>query len=310
MHYQAATVLGSATCFGRSKHSDKKARNNNHPHGIYSVKTFNDYVAMVSRFGEWCKKNYGEKDLKNCLKYATPYLDGLKAEGKSVWTIHTYKFAIQKFFDTLYHGIKLEYETEKRTRTRITKNRSSTEDMKDFDETKHAFAVEFGKATGLRLSELLLLRYKDIIHNATDDSFSVLVFKGKGGKQRVSPVLPEYYPLFRKIYYCDHSDSKVFYTNKQITKQHIKGVDESRILPVRFPEHRYRRFYANTWYKKLARDIEAIANQKEKYRCRKDLKGTVYDRKAMLDVSRFLGHNRVSVIAEHYLGESGADDFQ
>lgn len=38
------------------------------------------------------------------------------------------------------------------------------------------------------------------------------------------------------------------------------------------------------------------------YRCKKDRRGVVYDKKVMLYVSRQLGHNRISVIAGHYLG--------
>ena len=37
------------------------------------------------------------------------------------------------------------------------------------------------------------------------------------------------------------------------------------------------------------------------YYCRNDLKGTVYDRRALFEASRALGHNRETVVAEHYL---------
>ena len=40
------------------------------------------------------------------------------------------------------------------------------------------------------------------------------------------------------------------------------------------------------------------------YVCRGELKGTIYDRKAMAIVSDALGHNRISVIAGHYLKSS------
>ncbi len=39
------------------------------------------------------------------------------------------------------------------------------------------------------------------------------------------------------------------------------------------------------------------------YRCRKDRRGVAYDKKAMLYVSRQLRHNRISVIAGHYLNK-------
>ena len=308
MHYQAALVLGAATCTGRSKFADKKPSNNNHPYGVYSVGTRDNYIADVDRFGRFCEKTFGETDLTKCFIYIPAYLDYLKAKGRAVTTLHKYKFAIQKYYDAIFHGYKVDYDTGKRTRTKITKNRTSISEVPDFDEKKHEFALNFGKATGLRISEMKTLRYNDIIYNQADDSFSVFVFKGKGGKQRISPVLPEYYSMFRKIYYSDHSDKNIFYTKKKIVKQNLTGIDESHILPVRFPEHRCRRSYANTWYEKLARDTDTITMREEKYVCRKDLKGTIYDRTAMLSVSKFLGHNRVSVIAEHYLGKTETEE--
>lgn len=39
------------------------------------------------------------------------------------------------------------------------------------------------------------------------------------------------------------------------------------------------------------------------YRCKKDRRGVIYDKKVMLYVSRQLGHNRISVVAGHYLGK-------
>ncbi|MBQ0028247.1 MAG: hypothetical protein KBS96_06555 [Lachnospiraceae bacterium] len=50
----------------------------------------------------------------------------------------------------------------------------------------------------------------------------------------------------------------------------------------------------------MARDISTL-DSKEKYICRKDKAGVVYDRQAMLYASRQLGHNRIDVIANSYL---------
>ena len=40
------------------------------------------------------------------------------------------------------------------------------------------------------------------------------------------------------------------------------------------------------------------------YYCRKDKKGLWYDKEAIKITSKALGHNRISVIAEHYLNNS------
>ena len=37
------------------------------------------------------------------------------------------------------------------------------------------------------------------------------------------------------------------------------------------------------------------------YFCRDDLAGTIYDRRALFEAAKALGHNRECVVAEHYL---------
>lgn len=70
-----------------------------------------------------------------------------------------------------------------------------------------------------------------------------------------------------------------------------------------YDNHYYRATYANRLYNQLKRDIDDIPPQ-ERYVMRKDRAGEVYDKQAMLLVSRALGHNRISVIAQSYLYQS------
>lgn len=64
--------------------------------------------------------------------------------------------------------------------------------------------------------------------------------------------------------------------------------------------HSFRSEYCSVIYNTLARPIDKIPKN-ERYHCRSDLKGICYDKHAMLIASRCLGHNRISIIAEHYL---------
>ena len=83
-------------------------------------------------------------------------------------------------------------------------------------------------------------------------------------------------------------------------------------IPSNADTHSYRADYAKSLYNMLARPIDKIPfdsvnkgtgrkYQSEVYVCRGEKKGVKYDRRAMLQVSRALGHNRVSVIASNYL---------
>lgn len=81
-----------------------------------------------------------------------------------------------------------------------------------------------------------------------------------------------------------------------------KGLEDrifSRV-PSHMDVHGYRREYAQALYNSLARPVDKIP-KRDKYICRGDKKGVIYDKKAMLCVSRQLGHNRISIIAGHHL---------
>ena len=77
-------------------------------------------------------------------------------------------------------------------------------------------------------------------------------------------------------------------------------------IPSRADIHSYRADYCKSVYTLHARPIADIPKG-DRYYCRRDLKGIVYDKCAMLIASRALGHNRINVIAGHYLyGEGGS----
>ena len=279
MKYQVQNILGKTTCYGRSKHQDKGPENGYHPHGVYSVGTYNSYVRQCTAFAEWAKNEYGVKTVAECEPYVTEYLADYSSRRKAS-SAHTMKFALQKLFQAIDHKYKIEFSTPRRKRADITKNRHTIYEVKGFDPDHYSKEVNFGKATGLRRSEVLKLRRNNITDNG-DGTVSVFVFKGKGGKDRVVQVRPGYEEFVRSL--GGNGKERVFSE-----------------LPSRFPEHVLRREYAQEMYKLYARDISKLPKS-DRYVCRKDKKGTIYDKKAMLKVSRLLGHNRIDVIALHWI---------
>ena len=144
--------------------------------------------------------------------------------------------------------------------------------------------MAFASACGLRRSELLNLRYGDI----APDGSAVHVRTGKGGKARTAPVLPENRPAImgRLSRFPAPDPAALVWPPEEI--------------PARSPVHRCRRSYAQQLYKAMARDPGSLP-PKERYACRKDKRGVIYDRAAMLQVSQALGHGRLDVIAISYL---------
>lgn len=280
MAYQVKEQLGRVTCYGRSKHADKRPGNNYHPYGIYSVGTYKNYVAKCTVFCNWCKTEYGCKTIEACKPYINTYLEQYSI-GKSAWTIHAVKYSIQKLYDVTDHGFKVDFETPRRRRKDIKKNRGSIADVKDFNEKKYARELNFGCATGARRAALLKLEYKDIFEK--EGELYVHFERDKGGKSRDVKIMPRYKNFIRSFIKKGDPNEKVF-----------------KSLPSRFPEHRCRRHFAQEYYNLIKRDVNSIP-VKERYICRIDKSGCVYDRKAMKLVSEALGHERVDVIALHYL---------
>ena len=71
-------------------------------------------------------------------------------------------------------------------------------------------------------------------------------------------------------------------------------------VPTRADINSHRADYCKTIYQLHARPISEIPKA-DRYYCRGDRKGIVYDKRAMRIASNTLGHNRISVIAGHYL---------
>ena len=281
LSYQIKTRLSSLTRYGQSKHQAKK-HEGQHPKGIFSFKTYENYLAKCLQFASWAKENHGARDLKDLAAYIDEYLKYRKAQTKSngqplsAWSIKLDRAALEKLFEP--EGIKSREPLPPRKRQDIKKNRGEIE---GFNERKHNKLVRLGKSTGARRDEVAKLRYRDI----DPEAGTVLIEQGKGGKRRIIHTLDK--DILRELTAGDHDpDDKIF-----------------KSIPCRYPEHKYRRYYAQTLYKSLARPIKDIPKC-ERYYCRGDYRGTIYDRKAMLLTSIELGHARTSVIASHYLNKS------
>ena len=117
----------------------------------------------------------------------------------------------------------------------------------------------------------------------------------KGGRQRLSPIIgPGAAAVVARM--------QATQPNERVWLHVPSGMDV----------HGYRADYAGTLYKTHARPIDKIPYdavnkgtgrlyQSEVYNCRKDERGKKLDKRAMLLVSKALGHNRLDVCANFYL---------
>lgn len=326
LHQQAYDRLNGMQAFGESK---KEAVANGTDRGkIFSFNTYQTYWKHTKYFLKYIKEVHPEcTTLKSAKKYVNEWLQLRTDQGLSAWTIQTEAKALSKLY-----GIQPDddgyFKPPKRNREDIKRSRGDRVRDRHFSEENNNELVKFCKGTGLRRSELMELRGKDLVTRAQiedeiarlnalpagersaaadkrlemlqdtrlfDEEYFTHVRNGKGGRERLSPIIGQFAGQIIGRIRETPAEEKVWqYVN---TNADIHG---------------YRAEYATAIYKAHARPIQDIPYdrvhrgtgrryQSEVYTCRKDEAGKKLDKAAMLVCSKALGHNRISVVADNYI---------
>ena len=272
---QVETALDSRLAIGRKKHADKVA-DMTYKY-IYSWETYRSYLKHCCYFVKWCKENYGCKALEDCRVHISEWM-----ETRSALSAYTQKLEVSAL-SKLYSCRKgeLGIKTASRHRENIKRSRNPVSRDKHFNEALHADLIAFCRATGLRRAELKALR-GTALYQSPDGMIYIHITSGsKGGRERYAPVIGDV-ALVCKLCHAA-GENKVFPS-----------------IPSAADIHSYRAEYATQIYLQYARPLNQLA-RREKYYCRGDRKGDVFDRAAMQKASQALGHNRINIVAEHYL---------
>lgn len=272
--------LHSRLAIGRPKRPDKT--DGSYRKYIYSWQTYRSYMKQLGLFARWCKETHNARYIKECRQYVAEYLQ--TRSDLSVWTQKLDLAALQKLYQEYPpedgqkpFGVTLQ----PRKRENIRRSRQNVARDADFSESNNADLITFCKSTGLRRSELQELRGTDL----TVDGLQLHVTRNtKGGRWRMAPLAgtSEEIELVQRI---------------------CKAAGDGRVwphVPSSADIHSYRADYCQRVYLQHARPANKIPPA-DKYFCRGDRKGVILDRDAMLVASRALGHNRIDVIASHYL---------
>lgn len=274
--------LAPMRAYGESRHIDKFK--NRTETKIYSKKTYDSYVLHCTNFMRWARQNYHRLNtLEDALPYTQEYLQGRIDAGISAWTIQAERSALAKLYgvpgETLHDNLP-----EKRRRD-ITNNRGEKVHDKHVNLQNYPELVLIATCTGLRRSELARIRGNDLVIDRHGNASLSVTAGTKGGKTRTALICATDAELERiQSIFASAGSQKVIL--------HI---------PRNLNTHALRREYANKMYTAEARDISRIPNKADRYHCRGDKAGTVYDRQALFKISKSMGHNRENVIAESYL---------
>ena len=261
---------------------------------IYSYGTFRVYMRHCNYFTKWCGQVYHCKTLEQCRVYVDDWLLHQQEQGYSAYTVKLQASALAKLYGC---STKDFIKTNPRRRADIMRSRGKASRDSHFSEKNHADLVLFCKATGLRRRELSLLTGDKLVIDRTN-RYIRIDRGGKGGRKRYAPIIGNTDEVNRII--------------EMMQNAYFKKVFEK--IPNGADIHGYRADYAVRLYKLVARNIEKIPfdrihaknntrYQSDVYVCKKDRKGVLLDKYALRIVSKALGHNRINVVAEHYLDE-------
>lgn len=285
---QVKEMLDSKLAIGQNKHAAKAA--GTYKQYIYSWGTYRTYLQQCCQFVRWCKdiaRTDGSKQprtLENCRQYVARYMQHLQQAEYSAYTQKLVLSALCKlYFEYPMEGYPfgLKEMPGARHRADITRSREIVARDAHFSEENNRDIVTFCKCTGLRRAELQQIRGIDLDVNTN----TLMVYRGtKGGRIRMVPVTgsPEELETVRRL--------AAAAGNKKIFDHILSAMDV----------HYYRSVYCKRIYLQYARPANQVPPA-DRYYCRNDLKGIIYDKKAMLQASRALGHNRINIIAGHYL---------
>lgn len=253
---------------------------------IHSFGTMKTYLKHSLDFATYCRSKYGCKTIEECRPHVKGFIEN---SDYSAWVKKAQRSAIAKLF-----GVKsIEFgdiDTGSRSRATVKRSRGGTVREKHFSETgKYKAYVDFCKGTGLRKAEIESLRGSSFYRDENGKAFLRVTKGTKGGRVRTVPILEEYVKLVENA--C----------LKAGTGKVIPFIADDRLkAPSGANTHGYRAEYAKALYDRLKRPLDIVPTN-ERYFCRGDLRGVIYDKSAMSEVSQALGHTRINVIASSYL---------
>lgn len=146
----------------------------------FSKRTVKTYLYCINRFLKWCKKNLGKiskKDVRLFLEY-------LSEKGRAGNTLNTYHMAIRFLFENVLDKkmwIDIKYSKVPKKLPIVLSKEEVMKLLNSIKNWKHRLMVEFLYSSGLRVSELLSIRVRDL---ELDKNFGY-VRNGKGGKDRL-----------------------------------------------------------------------------------------------------------------------------
>jgi integrase len=327
---QLKEVLDEKLAIGESRYQAKL--NGTANLYIFAWETYRAYLKWGCYFVEWAKAQpidarlgHKPRTLEECRLFAEKWLQYNIDKGLSSYTIKLELAALSKIYGCTSKDFDIQ--TPSRLRSNITRSRKEATRDKMFSVEANKNIITFARCTGLRRAELAQIRSSDLL--MVGGKPYLLITRGsKGGKHRLSPVVGSKEEVDLVIALCKNANGKVFkrvpskmdvhsfraeYTKRvyNLNKRELDVYKNERIVIHNkkiigiYTTKNGRKSVAKLRKlceeKGISPDAKGLKDLTSAYYCRNDMKGVVYDKLALHKASLALGHNRINVIAEHYL---------
>lgn len=329
---QTKETLDSKLAIGQSKYTAKLS--GTYTQYIYSWDTYRSYLKHCCYFVRWAKEQpvdptlgHKPRTLAECRVFAERWIQYGIDRGLSSYTIKLQVSALAKLYGCTSKDFAVV--TPSRKRNNITRSRGNVKMDKHFSLSANKDLITFCKCTGLRRAELAQIRGTDLI--VLDGKYYLDIKRGtKGGRLRVSPIVgnddeietvknlcakagnDKIFPTpsknadihsYRAAYaqriydYCKREYNEFKNERLIVYKNHV--VDSYTAKSGKRDMRKFSHLYTEiNGRKKMCHGYKDVSAA---FYCRNDLKGIVYDRRALFKASEALGHRRESIVAEHYL---------
>ena len=187
-----------------------------------SPRTCKTYLSCIQRFLNWSKKDLryiSKKDVRLFLEY-------LSEKDMAGSTMNVYHMALRFLFENVLEKrmwIDIKYsKTPKRLPEVLSKEevKKLIDSIKNF---KHQLMVCFLYSSGLRVSELINLKIKDL---EIDKKYGY-VRNGKGGKDRLITIAENLIPAIKRLIKNENLDKKDYlFRSNRGTKYSMKSIQK------------------------------------------------------------------------------------
>ena len=310
--------------------SDKEA--------IFAWETFHTYGKHLVYFYKWCLENPGENgvpiSIGECKSYAPEWIKSMIDRGLSVSTVTMCASALVKLYQCSREELGIDGLIPEQHRSDIKRSRGAAVRDRNFNENlpDNNDLVTFCRCTGLRRGEVSQIRGTDLTE--IDGVYCLKVTRNtKGGRVRISEIVGSEDEIRRVVELCKAAGgNKIFphpNTNADIhsyraeyamrvykkyarKKNEYKNerliVKDNRVITSYISKNgkadidKFSYLYTGRLTKKgVSEMIHGYRDVPTAFYCRRDKQGVTYDRQALYIASQNLGHNRETVIVEHYL---------